>query len=196
MASRQDTEITLGAGKILALFFGLVVLCGVFFGMGFSMGRSSVKPITSADLTSPALSASAGARTAAVKPAASTGSADLSFYKTVEQKSADTAPDSSTAAAKQPDNPAAPPADAAAANPTPPAIVNGYYVQVAAVTRQEDAAALVEALKSKQYPAFTSNTTASDKLFHVQLGPYAELKDAEAMRVKLVSDGYNPIVKK
>ena len=39
-ATSQDTEITLGTGKMLALFFGLVALCAVFFGMGFSLGRS------------------------------------------------------------------------------------------------------------------------------------------------------------
>src|SRR6478752_1225415 len=38
-----DTEITLGTGKMLALFFGLVILCAVFFGMGFSMGKNSVR---------------------------------------------------------------------------------------------------------------------------------------------------------
>ena len=43
MASAEDTEITLGTGKMLALFFGLVALCAVFFGMGFSLGKSSVK---------------------------------------------------------------------------------------------------------------------------------------------------------
>jgi cell division septation protein DedD len=69
-------------------------------------------------------------------------------------------------------------------------------VQVAAVSRQEDADALVEALKRKQYPAFTANNTAADKFYHVQVGPYAELKDAEAMRARLIGDGYNPIVKK
>lgn len=42
-ATSQDTEITLGTGKMLALFFGLVALCAVFFGMGFSLGRSSVR---------------------------------------------------------------------------------------------------------------------------------------------------------
>ena len=70
-----------------------------------------------------------------------------------------------------------------------------YYVQVAAVSKQEDAEALVDALKKKQYPALTSNGT-SDKLFHVQVGPYGDVKDAEAMRAKLVADGYNPILKK
>ena len=43
MEEANDTEITLGTGKMLALFFGLVILCAVFFGMGFSMGKNSVK---------------------------------------------------------------------------------------------------------------------------------------------------------
>ena len=62
--------------------------------------------------------------------------------------------------------------------------------------KQEDAQALVDALKKKQYPAFTSNNSSTDKLFHVQIGPYSDIKDAEGMRAKLISDGYNPILKK
>jgi cell division septation protein DedD len=69
-------------------------------------------------------------------------------------------------------------------------------VQVAAVSRQEDAEALVEALKKKQYPAFAANNASIDKFYRVQVGPYAEIKDAEAMRARLIGDGYNPIVKK
>jgi cell division septation protein DedD len=67
-------------------------------------------------------------------------------------------------------------------------------VQVAAVSKQEDGEALVDALKKKQYPAFSS--PGPDKLFHVQVGPFAEVKNAEEMRTKLMSDGYNPILKK
>ena len=69
-------------------------------------------------------------------------------------------------------------------------------MQVAAVSRQEDAESLVEALKKKQYPAFTANNPSADKFYRVQVGPYADLKDAEAMRARLIGDGYNPIVKK
>ena len=72
---------------------------------------------------------------------------------------------------------------------------SGYFVQVAAVTKQEDAEALVDALKKKDYPAFVAPQTG-DKLFRVQLGPYADIKDAEAMRTRLIGDGYSPIVKK
>jgi len=49
-------------------------------------------------------------------------------------------------------------------------------------------------LKKKQYSAFSS--AEADKLYHVQIGPFGDLKDAEAMRMKLVSDGYSPILKK
>jgi hypothetical protein len=30
----------------------------------------------------------------------------------------------------------------------------------------------------------------------VQLGPYGEAKEAEAMRTRLIGDGYSPILKK
>ena len=40
MAS-DDTEITLGAGKLLGLFFLLAAICGVFFSIGYSLGKSS-----------------------------------------------------------------------------------------------------------------------------------------------------------
>ena len=81
-----------------------------------------------------------------------------------------------------------------AASPAPAS--GGYFVQVAAVSREEDAESLVEALKKKQYPAFTANNPSADKFHHVQVGPYADLKDAEAMRARLIADGYNPILKK
>ncbi len=69
-------------------------------------------------------------------------------------------------------------------------------MQVAAVTKQDDAEALVDALKKKQYPAFVASNNATDKLFRVQVGPFAEIKDAETMRSRLINDGYNPILKK
>jgi cell division septation protein DedD len=69
-------------------------------------------------------------------------------------------------------------------------------VQVAAVTKEEDADALVSALRGKNYPVFVVSNVPGDKLFHVQVGPFAELKDAETVRARLSSDGYNPIIKK
>ena len=194
--SSQDTEITLGTGKMLALFFGLVALCGLFFGLGFSLGKGSVRPFLQPEQAQ----ASSGGPT--LRPSAMKSGAQqaqpaegMTFYKAVEQK------DSTTAAADPPKEAAKDPsADASKVVPPDPmtaaAATSGYFVQVAAVSKPDDAQALVDALKKKQYAAFTSNASALDKLFHVQVGPFGDLKDAEATRAKLISDGYNPILKK
>jgi cell division protein FtsN len=39
-------------------------------------------------------------------------------------------------------------------------------------------------------------TAASDRLFHVQIGPFRDPKEAEITRSHLQGDGYNPILKK
>jgi DedD protein len=206
--SQQDTEITLGTGRMLILFSALVLVCALFFSIGFSLGRKT----TMADaglLLAPAGAPATIVRPMAVKsdsrgaspPAPQSG--DFSFYKAVGEKSADTAlapPDSKVQPAVSTSTTATPAAQNETIElPAAPASNSygvSFYVQVAAVTRQEDAEALVDALKKKQYPAFSANNNSSDKFYHVQVGPYAELKQAEVMRARLVGDGYNPIVKK
>lgn len=198
MAS-QDTEITLGTGKMLALFFGLVMLCAVFFGLGFSLGKSSARPSLAAE---PGVTtAPPGVRPAAEKSTtANSQSENLTFYKAVEQK--DATPALNEASAK-----ASPPADAtptstpqnqpAAQEPiTTLPSASSYFVQVAAVSKQDDAQALVDALKKKQYAAFAASNAPGDKLYHVQIGPFGDIKEAEFTRSKLISDGYNPILKR
>lgn len=202
MASSQDTEITLGTGKLLVLFFGLVGICAVFFALGYSLGRKSEPAVVVANAagvpqpSSNTSKASGGSATAA--PA-------MTFYKNVEQKDAspeltppadtksDTSATAATTTAPNPGTGQAP--QSTAVDPTTTMPMSGYFVQVAAVSKQEDADALVDALKKKEYPAFVAPASA-DKLFRVQLGPYSDIKDAEGMRTKLVGDGYSPILKK
>jgi DedD protein len=193
MAASEDTEITLGTGKMLVLFFGLVALCAVFFGMGYSLGKNSAKPIGDGQAASGVPSS---IRPTAVKAAEPHAPSDLTFYKAVGQK------DPNAELTEKPDAPANPVAKSVPAEgdapPDPTALVSGqnnYFVQVAAVSKQEDADALVDALKKKQYAAFAANAPG-DKLFHVQVGPYSDIKDAESARGQLVKDGYNPILKK
>ena len=203
MASSEDTEITLGTGKLLFLFFGLVGVCALFFGLGYSLGRKSESSLaTNSTPAAPQVSSNTSKAGSGV---ASTPAQPLTFYKSVEQKDANpelTQPSGSktdtTAAA--PTNgtttapsasPAANASESSAALPT-----SGYFVQVAAVSKQEDAQALVDALKKKEYPAFVAPLATADKLFRVQLGPFADVKDAEAMRTRLIGDGYSPILKK
>jgi cell division septation protein DedD len=198
MAS-QDTEITLGTGKMLAIFFTLVAICAVFFGLGFTLGKNSAHPSLSAD--SSLTGTGTSMRPTAMKSGAGATSQSqegMTFYKAVGQKepesqlSTESAP--ATTPAPQPavatEKPQAPSLDPMAAP-----VGNGYFVQVAAVSKQDDAMALVDALKKKQYSAFAANP-AGDKLYHVQVGPFPDIKDAEITRGRLISDGYNPILKK
>ena len=101
-ATSQDTEITLGTGKMLALFFGLVAVCAVFFGMGFSLGRSSVR-IASPDLPAATTVTTGGQRPSAVKTTSAAAPADMTFYKAVESKGGDSQPVVKEAAAAVPE---------------------------------------------------------------------------------------------
>jgi DedD protein len=193
--AQQDTEITLGTGRMLALFFTFVLVCAVFFSIGFSLGRKTTMLSAASPLNAPAGTPAAVVRPSAAKENSAPPvprSADFSFYKSVGAQNANTELAPQTQQTQLPAN-AGEPAAASDANSTPAA--GGYFVQVAAVSRKEDADALVEALKKKQYPAFSANSSA-DKFYHVQVGPYGEMKDAEAMRTRLIADGYSPIVKK
>jgi DedD protein len=212
MASSQDTEITLGTAKLLGLFFGLVVVCAVFFALGYTLGRKS-EPGSSAAIALAPLPAANSA-----KPASSSGgpSTPMTFYKAVEQQNANpqltpaaavaTTTDAASTGQSQSEQAgaASSPSGASAqgaqaANPPDPMAAvpaTAYFVQVAAVSKQDDAEALVDALKKKQYPAFVASGATNDKLFRVQVGPFADIKEAEAMRSRLINDGYNPILKK
>jgi DedD protein len=200
MASSEDTEITLGTGKLLVLFFGLVGICALFFALGYSLGRKSEPAITTASAAIPQTTSNVGKASSG----AGTTAPPMTFYKSVEQKdvnpqltpaATDTKTDAKTDASTAPAN--ASPAQAPAATPPDPTTTlptGGYFVQVVAVSKQEDADSVVDALKKKQYPAFVA--AVSDKLFRVQVGPFADIKDAEAVRSKLILDGYSPILKK
>ncbi len=200
MAAAEDTEITLGTGKLLVLFFGLVGVCALFFALGYSLGRKSETPVTTASAavapqTSSNTSKSSGSSTTPAQP--------MGFYKAVEQKDPNAELTAPAAPAKTDTNAAG--TNSTTTSTTPQTTSNpsdstalpsgGYFVQVAAVSKQEDAEALVDALKKKEYPAFVAPAT-SDKLFRVQLGPFGDFKEADGMRTKLVGDGYSPIVKK
>jgi DedD protein len=199
MSSSQDTEITLGTGKLLVLFFGLVAVCALFFALGYSLGRRSEPAITMANAA-----ASPQITPGATKPPGngSKQASPMTFYKAVEQKEAnpELTPPASDAKSQSTPNSTAAAGQSAPSAPTTPdnttLPISAYLVQVAAVSKQEDADALVDALKKKDYPAFVASTSSSDKLFRVQVGPFSDIKDAEAMRARLISDGYNPILKK
>src|SRR5579863_3875458 len=201
MHSSQDTEITLGTAKLLGLFFGLVIVCAVFFALGYTLGRKSDSGLAT---VSPAVPLQTSSNRNKPAGSASPAAPPMTFYKAVEQKDANpqltpAADAVSTApAADQPSSSSGTQSSSQSNTPPDPMVpvpAGNYFVQVAAVSKQEDADSLVDALKKKQYPAFVANSS-TDKLLRVQLGPFGDIKEAEGIRTRLVNDGYSPILKK
>ena len=193
----RDTEITLSTGKLLGIFFALAIVCGVFFTMGYLLGKStSAGGRTEIVATVPSGSAAgkpnAGNKTPeAVTQTCPPGSPNCApIASTTDTSSTGKASDQQPATSKAPDQSTTQSAGTDAKAGT----ASSFMVQVAAVSKQEDAEILVTSLRKKQYPVFIANA-AGDPLFHVQVGPFSDRKDAEAMRTRLSGDGYNAIVK-
>lgn len=213
----RDREISLGATTILGIFFLLAIVCAVFFGFGYSIGRKS-STAAIASVSSDTVEASSIKTSGAAKPAP--GLAPI-------ESASPTAPadDTDSPQVPQPEEQPAPapePVKHASAKPAPtksaPTVVAAVapiikpvapapaahtatasagapsLVQVAAVSHQEDADLLLNALKRRGY-SVTVRHEPQDKLLHVQIGPLATRKDADAMRQRLLADGYNAIVK-
>jgi cell division septation protein DedD len=67
-------------------------------------------------------------------------------------------------------------------------------VQIAAVSSQEIADIELAALKKYGFDVVVRHEP-QDQLLHIQVGPYATRKDAQAMQAIVLAHGFNAIVK-
>jgi DedD protein len=206
---QRDVELTLGPAVLLAIACGLLLLCGLCFGVGYTAGRRN------------------GARLAASKEAASGQTIEAQAAASGHKPAATGAPPVVQAASAQP-LPAEPPASSTPGNGESPAATqatpanavrpamgaetafaqssngptqvqpalppgSGVMVQVAAVSHVDDANVLMGALRKRGY-AVTVRREPDDNLIHVQVGPFASRADANAMSQRLLGDGYNAVV--
>lgn len=207
-----DREITLGTTMILLIFFTLAVYGAVLFGFGYSLGSKHSGAAPAILATAPtsntgfnAFKPAPGSPIGSATPGKTAATAaDFAITPPPNAKS-DAQPAKATVNAAEPDDaalkaklpapvapvPAAVPA--AAAFPMPVAGVGTVVVQVAAVSHQEDADLIASTLKRRGY--VVNIRTEADKLLHVQVGPFATRKDAEVMKAKLLSDGFNAYIK-
>jgi DedD protein len=230
----KAAEITLSTASLLGIFFGLVLICGVFFGFGYSMGRGNGPGAQAASLgTGPGSSAAEPDETATAgnpQPAALAPAeqqedvqapARAALTPSVTRQKPDDAAASKTPVddASGEEAPPVPKRSEIAAEPVrtpsakPPAAKSTVevaataapavgtasgsgqpMVQIAAVARREDADVLVSALRQRGYGVVVRNEP-QDKLLHVQVGPFADRGQATAIKQKLLSDGYNAIIK-
>ncbi len=243
-----DTELTLGMGSLLGIFFGVVLVCGVFFGFGYSIGRHNppFAPATAAGndaqragsarhvrrppdtlTNTDAANAADDSVSAAHAQAPAADSENPNFPAGYETPSPDEAPastrserlrsggtrviesDTSQPAsetalqAAEPPRPHAaapakprpvPPPSPAADQASAPGAASPLVVQIAAVSRREDAEVLSTALRKHGFSPMVRNGLA-DSFYHVQVGPFTNRTVAEATREKLLADGYNAILK-
>lgn len=216
--SPADREVTLNTGTVLALFFALALICAVFFGFGYSMGRKSTQAPVTAAAPEPSPADGAGGDDTAThadsgKPAPGSPAIQaVPGYMSQQEANAANGGATKTVATSKPApepvvakttvatpapvvrTPPPAPAPAAPVVSSAPAPAGAVYVQIAAVSHQEDADVLKSALNRRGYKV-VERSDANDHLIHVQIGPFTDRKAADATRQKLLGDGYNAFLK-
>jgi DedD protein len=204
-ATRQHTELTLGPTTLLLIFFGLVVLCGLCVGLGYSMGHRGpdatdaialpgVTPSTvHADSSRSKPAADPQPQSASNPAPAIAGSSVAAVGQTSPSepsKSPGWVVKPALGASSTPDQ-----ADgqAGSADTSEQAPSGTLMVQIAAIAQSEDADVLMSALRKRGY-AVVSRREPMDGLIHVRVGPFMTREEADRWRQKLLNDGYNAIV--
>jgi cell division septation protein DedD len=188
---RPDTELTLGPGLLLGLIAGLVLLCALFFGLGYAVGHRTPQAVVAA---TPVAGSVKGIAEDPKKPKPSATLQGISGKMKMVASYADTtAASPAMGAAEAGPRSADNKGDRGVNPPQPDAGSSGLMVQIAAVSHQEDAEVLEGALRKRGY-AVTVRRDDADSLLHVGIGPFKSRDEAGKWRQKLLNDGYNAIV--
>ena len=168
-------EVVLESRHLLGVFFLAVVLAAFFFSMGYFLGRSQ----TAADRA---------AAPPPAKPSKDSGSppTDLTFYERVESK-----PRAERRAEPQP----VPAETGQAPAATPGAAALRIYLQVAAVSQEQEAKRLAKKLEDLGFPALI-RPPDGDRLYRVQVGPFDSTELADAAARRLQAQGFTDIVRR
>lgn len=203
---------------VIGLFMLMLLFSGVFFTLGYVMGRDEASGQVRAASTGRGFGQPDVPPKAEVAPKTSTASKKQDVAETATDSNTPTtsdwefyhAGDSST-----PDDRLKPTANSAPVSaigksagvaktpktaPKPnaqPALSagGGTNLQVAAVTREADAMALANNLRKKNFPSFVQ-PPRGDKYYHVLVGPYADQKSLENARKGLEAAGFKKVLVK
>jgi septal ring-binding cell division protein DamX len=214
---RGAGERVLESRHVIGLFLAVILLSGLFFTLGYEMGLHQSEALVSADdlpakpevrsVSKPdAVSKRANKTTPVESPTdtASQGTSEWEFYHAGEKNKVEDRlkPAPSASAPQMKSEPALvrSPAPARAANggskgASGTAVPSsGYSLQVAAMSKEADALDLAKQLQKRKFPAYVLSPHG-DKYYRVQVGPYADLKAADAARKGLEGAGFNAFVK-
>jgi cell division septation protein DedD len=209
---RGRGDRVLESRHLIVLFLGIVLLCGVFFTLGYVIGHNqydgAVQAAEAPEATVPLvpkaskLPSTDGARAASPAPVNN----EWDFYSKnasnhLEPAEKPSSPPVPSAKPLDKENSAPPAAEIAKTVPVsarfqPPRMLKGSVVlQVAAVTHQSDAIAMADALQRKKFSAFVL-APSGDNFYRVQVGPYRDQRSAEAAGKALERAGFKAIIKR
>ena len=208
---RGAGERVLEGRHVIGLFLGVILLSGLFFTLGYVMGRNETQAPVSADEfrekpllpKQDAAAKRANKAAPAEQPKAESeapANSDWEFYHAGENNKAEerlkpaaSSPKSEQSLLKTTGS--AKGTSSSSRNSAVPAIPGGAYsLQVAAMIKEADAFDLAKQLQKRQFPAVVLSPHG-DKYYRVQVGPYADQKAAEAARKGLEAAGFKAFVK-
>jgi len=208
---RTAGERVLESKHVIGLFLLMLLFSGVFFTLGYVMGRNQYdaqvsaassfasRPVVAKSDPTPKRNQDAPS-TAESDPA--TSNSDWEFYGNNKP------PKSEPRLEAAPKAPVAPPPakslngnakpqpisapvksskQTASGAPIPP---GAYVLQVAAFLKQDDAVTVANGLQRKHYLCYIQ-TPQKDKYYRVQVGPFKDRKAADAAKQGLENEGFN-----
>ncbi|HKV05867.1 MAG TPA: SPOR domain-containing protein [Candidatus Acidoferrales bacterium] len=202
---------------LVGFFLGVVLLCGVFFTLGYVMGHNqyggSVHAAESpGGLMFPLRAAPKPKETdASPAPVPPRASSEWDFYT----KNSDNRLEPAAKPSASSPSPAAPTDSApraASPVPSPPAIAaravpvsarfqvpkmgrGSVVLQISALSHESDALAMADILQQKRFPSFVV-TPSTDRFYRVQVGPYPDERSAESAKSALDRAGFKAIIKR
>lgn len=214
---RSAGERVLESKHVIGLFLLMLLFSGVFFTLGYVMGknqydgqvRAASNGMNKAE-PAPIFKADPAPKKTAAEPpspesdpATSSSNPDWEFYGSNQPaksqprlepalKTPVAVPSSKPVSAKMKSEPQPAPAVAKTAKGTAsaPLIPAGAYVlQVAALLKQDDALSIAGNLQRKHYAAYVQ-PPQKDKYYRVQVGPFKDKKTADAAKKGLEGEGF------
>lgn len=196
-----EFEFVVGNKHLLSAVFVLMVLFGIFFSLGYFVGRSgdggSTPPQTTAAAGGGVQQPQAAPPVVVTETPVAPGEAQVSAPGDGTQPVASSDPN-----AVNPAPETAPPVQAAepAKAPVPAGPQPGEtFLQVAAVKHSE-AKVIVDVLRAKGFSAVTApvvvNGVVSDSLYRALVGPVRDASDLARLRSELQAAGFKPYVQK
>jgi DedD protein len=210
---RGSGDRILESRHLIGLFLGVVILCAVFFSLGYVMGKSQYGGSVHAAFephSLPAVPVPVVDKEKVVRREPLPAAGDWDFYADKSNNQIEPAAPAEKSISPAPlhskreNAPFIVPLDdrkpsrssLSSARFASPRLSNGAVIfQVAAVTHQGDALAMADALQRKKFPSFVV-APSGDSFYRVQVGPYPDQRSADAARGALDRAGFKTIVRR